>query len=527
MGRASLLWGRAASSEEDAALDSAADAVRDRLAADHGIEIDIIRNRLNRRKLDLIPTPEWADPPKARIGELLAAVEERLKPVPGGIGAVIDMTDAAAKAAGLRDPRITTDVKHVEVGLTDKSDSIAYVMRRLAPVRAILPAEVLLAGDEFGPIAGFEGSDYRMVSRLAEGATIVSVGREPNGVPPGVVHLGGGPAAFVELLDAQADLGVAPVPAPPAPEEPAGPLPPPDGWVVERTGYDAVSEASSETLFALGNGFMGIRGTADEGGPGAAPGAYVAGLFDGTTAGQEDLVVIADWAASEIMVARPGPAPVGVARPREHPPARPPGAPPRAHAALRRSRRPHVATPLRADRGLADRHVGAIRLELALEDGPEARVEVVAALRTHESHGPLPHVELVATGSVGEIEVLHARTPGNRVAVDHALAVTALAGGKPIAAEHSGRRRHVRQGRGVRPGGGRGAARRPVRRGPHRAGGRAAGAVGRQGRPIGAGGRLRRPPRSPPGGMGAGVGARRRRDRGRPGCPGGCAVRGG
>ena len=220
-GTRSLLWGREASSEEDAALDSAADTVRNRLAADHGIEIDIIRNRLNRRKLDLIPTPEWADPPKARIGELLAAVEERLKPVPGGIGAVIDMTDAAAKAAGLRDPRITTDVKHVEVGLTDKSDSIAYVMRRLAPVRAILPAEVLLAGDEFGPIAGFEGSDYRMVSRLAEGATIVSVGREPNGVPPGVVHLGGGPAAFVELLDAQADLGVAPAPAPPAPEEPA------------------------------------------------------------------------------------------------------------------------------------------------------------------------------------------------------------------------------------------------------------------------------------------------------------------
>ena len=127
--------------------------------------------------------------------------------MPGGIGAVIDITAEAAVAAGLRDPRITTDVKHVEVGLTDKSDSISYVMRRLAPARAILPAEVLLAGDEFGPIAGFEGSDYRMVSRLAAGATIVSVGREPNGVPTRVLHLGGGPAAFVELLDAQADKG--------------------------------------------------------------------------------------------------------------------------------------------------------------------------------------------------------------------------------------------------------------------------------------------------------------------------------
>ena len=74
-GTRSLLWGREASSEEDAALDHAADAVRDRLASEHGVEIDIIRDRLNRRKLDLIPTPEWADPPKDRIGELLAAVE--------------------------------------------------------------------------------------------------------------------------------------------------------------------------------------------------------------------------------------------------------------------------------------------------------------------------------------------------------------------------------------------------------------------------------------------------------------------
>jgi trehalose/maltose hydrolase-like predicted phosphorylase len=436
-GTRSLLWAREASSEEDAALDRAADAVRDRLAAEHGIEIDIIRNRLNRRKLDLIPTPEWADPPKARIGELLAAVEERLHSVPGGIGAVIDMTADAAKAAGLRDPRITTDVKHVEVGLTDKSDSIAYVMRRLAPVRAILPAEVLLAGDEFGPIAGFEGSDYRMVSRLAAGATIVSVGREPNGVPRGVVRLGGGPAAFVDLLNAQADLGTTTVAAPPEPKEAAAPLPPPDGWVVERTGYDAVTEASSETLFALANGFMGIRGAADEGGPASEPGAYVAGLFDGMRAGQEDLVVIADWAATEISVGgRPF-------RPWEW---RVLGHTRRLDLrALRLERTLRCVDPegrtlrLRSQRvaSLADPHVGAVRLELAVERGPGARVEVVAALRTHEGHGPLPHVELVATGSVGAIEVLHARTPGNRVAVDHALAVTATADGPAVAMEHT------------------------------------------------------------------------------------------
>ncbi len=437
-GTRSLLWAREASPEEDAALDRAADAVRDRLKADHGIEIDIVRNRLNRRKLDLIPTPQWADPPKSRIGELLTAVEERLEALPGGIGAVIDMTDEAARAAGLRDPRITTDVKHVEVGLTDKSDSIAYVMRRLAPARAILAEEVLLAGDEFGPIAGFEGSDYRMVSRLAAGATIVSVGREPNGVPTGVVQLGGGPGAFVKLLEDQSAVSARPAPPPrvEVEEEAAAPRPPPDGWVVERSGYDPVSEASLETLFAVSNGFMGIRGTADEDGPGSMPGAYVAGLFDGAAAGQEDLVVIGDWAATEIVVAGRALRPWEW-RVLEH-------ARRLDLRALRLERTLRCVDPdgrtlrLRSQRiaSLADPHVGAIRLEIALEGGPGARVEVVSAVRTHEGHGPLPHVEMVASGRVGEIAVLHTRTPGARVAVDHALAVSASARGSALACEH-------------------------------------------------------------------------------------------
>ena len=95
--------------------------------------------------------------------------------------------DGSPLQEGLPDARITSDVKHIEVGLTDKSDSIAFLMQRLAPARAIRPDEVLIAGDEFGPIAGFEGSDYRMVTRLAAGATMFSVGSEPNGEPTGVI----------------------------------------------------------------------------------------------------------------------------------------------------------------------------------------------------------------------------------------------------------------------------------------------------------------------------------------------------
>ena len=99
-GELERLWLRTATAAEEAALDRVANGVRDRLAAENGLEIGIIRDRLNRRKIDLIPTPEWADPPKQRIGELLAAVNERLAGVPGGIGAVIDADPAALEAGG-------------------------------------------------------------------------------------------------------------------------------------------------------------------------------------------------------------------------------------------------------------------------------------------------------------------------------------------------------------------------------------------------------------------------------------------
>jgi trehalose/maltose hydrolase-like predicted phosphorylase len=435
-GELERLWLRTATPEEDAALDRIADGVRDRLKAQYGIEIGIVRDRLNRRKIDLIPTPEWADPPKERIGELLSAVNDRLAPVPGGIGAVIALTQELSTAEGLPDARITTDVKHIEVGLTDKSDSIAYLVRRLAPLRAIQPEEILIGGDEFGPIAGFEGSDYRMVTRLAAGATIFSVGSEPNGVPHGVLRLGGGPAEFLRVLHGQ----MRPLPTPSA--QPGGVRVPPepldgpaDGWAVEREGYDIRDEASQEALFALANGYMGVRGATDEDNPGSARAAYVAGLFDGAEAGIEDLVVIADWTLTRFEIGG-----------REFLPWE--------WTELTHRRRLDLHTMvlqrslscvdpdgrrLRLESwrllSLARRHLGAIRLRLVLENGPPAVVRAYAGVHASEQHQPLPNVEVVAAGRADGVDLLHTRTPGGRVAVDVGMALQMRLAGDEVATE--------------------------------------------------------------------------------------------
>jgi hypothetical protein len=200
-------WVRVASPEEDRALTVVAEAVRDEIKQRTGLDIGIVYDRLNRRKIDLIPLPEWVDPPKFRIGDLLLAVEQRPGQggLDGGIREVVELTQALAAANGLPDPRITSDVKHVELGLTDKGDAVRWVKRELLEREGISGRELLVAGDEFGPVAGFAGSDDRL-RQVADDAAVISVGTEPNGVPSGVRHLGGGPARFAEILAEQIAL---------------------------------------------------------------------------------------------------------------------------------------------------------------------------------------------------------------------------------------------------------------------------------------------------------------------------------
>jgi hypothetical protein len=163
---------------------------------------------MNRRKLDLIPLPEWRDPPRSAIGEVWRVVEARLRNagLSRGLREVLELIDRTVQHKGLNEARLTADAKQVEVGLTDKSDAMDWLMRELAWRRQISPEDILVAGAEFGTIAGLVGSDYKMVTFRAKGATFVSVGPEPGGVPPEVLHLNGGPARFRTLLAYQAAL---------------------------------------------------------------------------------------------------------------------------------------------------------------------------------------------------------------------------------------------------------------------------------------------------------------------------------
>jgi len=287
------LWQRVASPRENNLLSEIAASVQRLVSQRTGLQTRVIYNRLNRRKIDLIPIAEWAHPAKSDLGPLLEAVQNRLRQagLAGGLGEVFDWTRRIAAEKGLTDARMTSDVKHVEVGLTDKGDAIDWLMREVAAPNDIPPRDVLVVGDEFGPIAGFTGSDARMLRPSDEGATFVSVGPEPNGVPPEVIRLGGGPATFRALLDHQTALH----PDPKSEDSPSG-------WEIVEAELTPAREHEIESLFTVANGYLGTRGTLHEHLPLAQPATFIAGIFKREPEEIPELVVAPDWADFRVYV---------------------------------------------------------------------------------------------------------------------------------------------------------------------------------------------------------------------------------
>jgi trehalose/maltose hydrolase-like predicted phosphorylase len=269
-----LAFRRTATDAEDAALSRAAQLTLERLA-ERGLRARIVSERLNRRKIDLIAEPGWEEPPNARIAEVLAAVEERLAAAGiAGLPEAVRIARAAAAEAGLADPRVTSDAKHVEIGLTDKSDSAKWIMRWLWG-RGIAPKQVLIAGDEPGPLGGLPGGDSWLPVDKAERATAVSVEAERGGVPRSVLCLGGGPDAFISVLEDQIERrgqGELPIVA----DDP--------GWVLAIEEADPLLERVHESLVTLADGRLGTRGSVLATSASGDPAALMAGVYTRTGA---------------------------------------------------------------------------------------------------------------------------------------------------------------------------------------------------------------------------------------------------
>jgi trehalose/maltose hydrolase-like predicted phosphorylase len=177
----------------------------------------------------------------------------------------------AAHASGLAAPRVTSDAKHVEIGLTDKADAARWVFRDLWR-RGVSPRLVLVAGDEFGPLGGLPGSDSLLLVPESAGAVALTVGAEPTGAPPGVVHARGGPEAFLAVLEDQLERRA------------DGAVPEigrDKGWTIAVDGLDRELERVHEAMLVIGDGRVGANGAPVWSHQSATPRVLAAGVYDG------------------------------------------------------------------------------------------------------------------------------------------------------------------------------------------------------------------------------------------------------
>jgi len=74
-------------------------------------------------------------------------------------------------------------------------------------------------------------------------------------------------------------------------------------WIVTESEFDSARLHHRETTFTLGNGYLGTRGTFEEGYPGAWPATFVHGVYDDVPIAHTELANCPDWLPLAVLVA--------------------------------------------------------------------------------------------------------------------------------------------------------------------------------------------------------------------------------
>ncbi|RJQ53162.1 MAG: glycoside hydrolase family 65 protein [Actinobacteria bacterium] len=169
-------------------------------------------------------------------------------------------------------------------------DALGWVSEHLGRRRNIDCSQVLVVSSPEYPLDRLECKGVATGPGGRPAEHVVLGAERPEG-PAEETRLGGGPACFLELMRAQLRLqrDLAPYPD--------------DSFRITAEGYEPLREREIESLFTVGNGYAGTRGSLEEQAPGAEPATLVAGVYDRAGADDiDELVIMPDWLFTRIYI---------------------------------------------------------------------------------------------------------------------------------------------------------------------------------------------------------------------------------
>ena len=270
-----------------------AEAFKRDIEENSAIKVEILQDQVSRLMIDLMPeydelTDEDARLVKEQVEQDLAAAGLK-----GGLKDALDLVADHARKLDLSGAHISTNLKHIEISLTNESNSLHWVTNNLAKKRNIPFEDILVVGSEFGRKAGFRGKNAPLLLPEDLGVRYVSLGEEPGGAPERVVHMGGGPECFIKLLKSQLKLNERLALS----KEPV--------FLISEHGFNALREREIESILTTGNGYMGIRGSIEEERYGSDPTTMMAGVYyRAKNDSNEQVAVIPNWLLTNIYVDR-------------------------------------------------------------------------------------------------------------------------------------------------------------------------------------------------------------------------------
>ena len=204
-------------------------------------------------------------------------------------------------AAGLADlfDVCVDGVEAERLGLKGKPspDTFLHAAKLLGvPPRRALGVEDSLAGVEAIRAAGF--GLVIGVDRAGQGAALAAHGADV--VVPDLSGLQVRAQGAGEPARTRRGRNVARDPGAPA-DLPVAPSTDPE-WVLVEEGFTLAREHEVESLFAVGNGHVGTRGSLAEGSPLSAPATFVAGVFDSDHGASPGLATVPDWTHLSVTV---------------------------------------------------------------------------------------------------------------------------------------------------------------------------------------------------------------------------------